>query len=82
MNKDINFLKYNLSAHRGKHDINKCIPKNSIKAFKEAIKNDYIIELDIHILKEDSIIVFHNDNLKRMTEIDKQVKTTTYNEIK
>ena len=77
---DANFLRSSLIAHRGLH--NKDIPENSISAFKEAIKNNYIIELDIHLLKDGNIVVFHDDNLKRMTSIDKKIKDTTYEEIK
>ena len=77
---DVNFLKNNLIAHRGLH--NKIIPENSIPAFKEAIKNNYIIEFDVHILKDNNVVVFHDDNLKRLTGIDKKIKDTTYNEIK
>lgn len=82
MKKDISFLKNSLIAHRGLHDINKKIPENSKKAFKEAIKNNYIIELDLHILKDNNVVVFHDDNLKRMTGINKKIKNTTYDEIK
>ena len=77
---DVNFLKNNLIAHRGLH--NKIIPENSIPAFKEAIKNNYIIEFDVHILKDNNVVVFHDDNLKRLTGIDKKIKDTTYEEIK
>lgn len=51
-------------------------------AFAKAIENSYIIELDVHILKDKSVIVFHDDNLERMTGVNKKVKETTYNEIK
>lgn len=77
---DISFLKNNLIAHRGLH--NNIIPENSIPAFLEAIKNNYIIELDVHVLKDGNIVVFHDDNLKRLTGIDKKIKDTTYDEIK
>lgn len=79
--KNLNFLKNNLIAHRGMHN-NIDIPENSIKAFKEAIKNKYIIELDIHLLKDNTIVVFHDDNLKRMTGINKNIKDYTYEELK
>lgn len=82
MNDNINFLKENLIAHRGMHNMKKGIPENSIKAFEESIKNNYIIELDLHILKDKSVVVFHDDNLKRMTGVDKQLADTTYEEIK
>lgn len=82
MNRDINFLKNNLIAHRGMHNIENGIPENSINAFKQAIKFNYIIELDLHLLKDDNIVVFHDDNLKRMTGLDRNIKDTTYEELK
>ena len=77
---NINFLKNNLIAHRGLH--NKDIPENSMLSFTKAIDNNYIIELDVHLLKDGNVVVFHDDNLKRMTGIDKKIKNTTYEEIK
>ena len=82
MKKDLSFLKENLIAHRGAHNINKNIPENSVKAFKEAIKNNYIIELDVHMLKDNNVVVFHDDNLKRMTGVNKKIKDVTYEEVK
>lgn len=82
MKKNTDFLKQNLIAHRGMHSIKNGIPENSIKAFEKAIENSYIIELDVHILKDKSVIVFHDDNLKRMTGLNKDVRDVSYNEIK
>ena len=79
---DISFLKNNLIAHRGYHNKNLGIPENSMKAFIKAIYNNYIIELDVHLLKDGNVVVFHDDNLKRMTGIDKLIKNTTYDEIR
>ena len=80
--KDLNFLKSNLIAHRGYHNKEIGIPENSMLAFIEAINNNYVIELDVHILKDGNVVVFHDNNLKRMTGINKLIKNTTYNEIK
>lgn len=77
--KDLKFLKQNLIAHRGIH-INE--PENSTKAIKEAIKKNYTVEFDVHLLKDGTIVVFHDDNLKRMTGINKKLKDCTYEEIK
>lgn len=82
MNKNTDFLKQNLIAHRGMHNIKYGIPENSLEAFAKAIEYLYIIELDVHILKDKSVIVFHDDNLERMTGINKKVKETTYDEIR
>lgn len=76
----IDFLKGKLIAHRGL--FNNIVPENSVEAFKLAIKKGYIIELDLHILKDNNVVVFHDDNLFRMTGVNKNIKDCTYGEIK
>ena len=80
--RDLKFLTENLIAHRGYHNLKLGIPENSIIAFEKAIQHNYIIELDVHILRDDMVVVFHDDNLDRMTGMNKNIKLTTYNEIK
>ena len=70
----------NIIAHRGIH--NEAIPENSMKAFSLDHKKKIPIEFDVHILKDKNIVVFHDDNLKRMTNKDKFIKECTYEEIK
>ena len=77
----MDFLFDNLIAHRGFHNLEKNIPENSIKAFKEAIKNNYVIELDIHRTKDNKLVVFHDYNLKRVCGIDKTIESCTYKEL-
>jgi len=60
----------------------KGIPENSLGAFSEAIKNNYIIEFDVHLLKDGNIVVFHDDDLLRMTTVNKPLRDCTYKEIK
>lgn len=78
--KNLNFLTNKLIAHRGMHNY-KYI-ENTIDSFKRAIIYNYIIELDIRLLRDGTIIVYHDDNLKRLTNIDKKLKECTYDEIK
>lgn len=78
MNKT-NFLLNKPIAHRGIHY--KYI-ENTLPAFTEAIKRNYIIELDIRLTKDKKIIVFHDHNLKRIFEINRNIKDLTYKEIK
>lgn len=82
MKKDVSFLTKNLIAHRGLHDIKNGIPENSLISFQKAIEKNYLIELDLHVLKDNSVVVFHDDNLNRMTGINKNLKDCTYDEIK
>lgn len=78
--KNLDFLKYNLIAHRGLH--NEKYPENSVGAFKRAIRKNYIIELDVHLLKDGTVVVFHDDNLYRMCGKRKEIKNYTYFELK
>lgn len=80
--RNCSFLKEKIIAHRGLHDGNKEIIENSIEAFRKAMDKDYTIELDVHILKDNTVVVFHDDNLKRLTGIDKRIKDCMYDEIK
>ena len=73
-------MKNKLIAHRGLHD--KDTPENSMGAFKKALEKDIAIEFDVHLLKDNKIVVFHDDNLKRMTGIDKKINELSYDEIK
>ena len=65
--------------HRGLH---KTVPENSLSAFKKALYRNMPIELDVRILKDSNIVVFHDSNLKRMTGIDKKIEICNYEEIK
>ena len=78
----LKFLLSNLIAHRGYYSLDKSIPENSFPAFMLAIEKGYIIELDLHILKDGNVVVFHDDNLNRMTGVDKNIKDTVYSDIK
>lgn len=60
-------------AHRGLWD--KKIPENSLRAFQRCVDEGIPIELDVHVLKDGSLAVFHDDNLKRMTGKDVNINT-------
>lgn len=68
-------------SHRGIYN-NKEVPENSLLAFKKSIKLNYPIELDVNITKDNILIVFHDNNLKRMTSLNKNINDLPYNEIK
>jgi glycerophosphoryl diester phosphodiesterase len=69
-----------IMAHRG---FSEMAPENTIPAFQMCIDEDFsAAELDVQMLKDGTIIVMHDDNLKRTTGIDKNVWEVTYDEIK
>lgn len=59
-------------AHRGLHDSEH--PENSLSAFQNAIDNGYAIELDVREIGDGTVVVFHDDTLKRMTGMDGYVR--------
>ena len=67
-------------AHRGLW--NERCPENSLSAFGRAIASGYGIEIDIQLSKDNRIVVFHDDDLKRMCGIDKKVSDLTLAELK
>ena len=67
-------------AHRGFHD--EKTPENSIGAFKNAIDNNFVIELDLRILKDGQVIVFHDAGLLRLCGVRKYIKRCCYKDLK
>lgn len=59
-------------AHRGLHDKNS--PENSISAFQKAIDQGYPIELDVQLIADGTVVVFHDSSLSRLTDNDGYLK--------
>lgn len=72
-------LEKQIYAHRGYHDKPQ-IPENSIPAFKRAIERRWGAELDVHLLKDGSLLVFHDSNVKRCTGKDGILEDMTLSE--
>ena len=79
--KDTKWLKENLIAHRGLHSKDKSVPENSKLAFEKAISYDFSIECDLTILKDGTIIVFHDKDFKRLCDVDQFLKDSNYEDI-
>ena len=54
-------------AHRGLHEQGAGIPENSLAAFRRAVEHGFAAELDVHLLSDGSLAVFHDSALQRMT---------------
>ncbi|MDD7756189.1 MAG: glycerophosphodiester phosphodiesterase family protein [Clostridiales bacterium] len=61
---------------------NGSIPENSMAAFRNAIEKGYTIELDVQFTKDKELIVFHDDDLSRLTNDNRKVKDVNYQELK
>lgn len=68
-------------THRGLFN-NIDVPENSLKAFELTVKNGYGTELDVQLTKDNKLVVFHDESLKRMCGIDKNLRDLSYEELK
>ncbi|MBS1664776.1 MAG: glycerophosphodiester phosphodiesterase [Bacteroidetes bacterium] len=73
MQVNLDFLLSRPIAHRGLHS--PTVPENSLAAFKAAMDNQYAIELDVQVIADHEVVVFHDDNIQRMCGTSKPVDT-------
>ena len=78
--KDTAFLKNTYFARRGIYD-NKRIYENTISSYNRAIKYKIGIELDIRLLKDGTIICFHDDDMMRLLHMEGKIDNLTYDEL-
>ncbi len=64
---DLSWLAARPIAHRGYHDLNETVWENTLSAFDRAIERGYSIECDVHLSSDGIPVVFHDDDLKRLT---------------
>ena len=67
-------------AHRGLH--NELLTENGLKAFENAINHSLAFEFDIHLTKDNELVVCHDENLKRTTGKEGIIEDLTLKEIK
>ena len=58
-------------AHRGLHS--KAYPENSLPAIALAMENGFGVELDVQMSSDGEIMVFHDQNLKRMCGVSSRI---------
>ena len=68
-------------AHRGYHDKPQ-VPENSLPAFRRAIEHGWGAELDVHLLKDGTLAVFHDSDLSRCTGQSGMIEDLTLDELK
>lgn len=64
---DLSWLTARPIAHRGLHDLNQTCWENTLAAFAAAIHHGYAIECDVHLAADRIPVVFHDDDLSRLT---------------
>lgn len=78
---NLHSLKNRLYAHRGLHDNNSDCPENSIASFQKAVEFDYGVEFDVQLTKDEKLVVFHDESLKRMCGVDAKVSDYTFSNL-
>ena len=76
----INPVFLNGIAHRGLH--NEKFTENGLKAFQNAIDHGVAFEFDIHLTKDNELVVCHDENLVRTTGKEGIIEDLTLSEIK
>lgn len=68
-----------LTAHRGFSGV---APENTLAAFEKAAEyNFYAAECDVHLTKDGVWVIYHDDNIFRLTNGFKDIAETTYSEL-
>lgn len=76
----MSLFKNKFIAHRGLHST--FIPENSLLSFQKALENNYAMEFDLTITKDEKVVVFHDDNLLRLCNINKNIEDVDYSYLK
>lgn len=69
-------------AHRGLHDAARGVIENSLPAFRAAMRGGYPAELDVRLLADGEVVVFHDRTLDRLTDETGPIATRTYADLK
>lgn len=71
--------KVKMIAHRGLSGLE---AENTIEAFVAAANRSYYgIECDIHLTKDNQFVVIHDDNTKRVSAVNLNIKENTFEEL-
>jgi glycerophosphoryl diester phosphodiesterase len=70
-----------LICHRGYHSGNGDCPENSLRAFEKALRQGLAVELDVRLLSDGELAVFHDSSTLRMTGVDRVVEFSEADEV-
>jgi glycerophosphoryl diester phosphodiesterase len=68
-------------AHRGLHDRSRGIIENTASAFEAACQRGYTIECDVQLSRDGIPMIFHDDDLDRLTGVPGPVSAKTMAEL-
>ena len=68
-------------AHRGYHDLNKLVWENTLSAFSRAVDAGFAIECDLHYASDGVPIIFHDEDLRRLCNLNGDIRERTSREL-
>ena len=68
-------------AHRGLYEKDQSVPENSLAAFSRAVERGYGVELDVQLSADGQVVVFHDDDLRRVCGVERAVKELDLSEL-
>ena len=68
-------------AHRGIFD-NQRVIENTIEAFSLAVERNTPFELDVQLTKDNQLVVFHDETLRRLGKFNLNVQKSNYSDLK
>jgi len=80
--KDLSWIQSNLIAHRGLYTKDQSVPENSSIAYQKALDKKYSIELDLNVLKDGTVLAFHDHTLKRACNDERALKDINFDDVK
>ena len=78
--KNIEFLNHSVIAHRGIYN-NITTYENTIESIMYAVKNNLTVEIDVRLTRDNNLIVFHDDDGKRLLKLKDDINTLTKEEL-
>ena len=77
-----NYLNSNFSAFAHRGGANDFV-ENTLEAFQQSINLGFkYIETDVQATKDNKLVIFHDDDLKRMMNVNVDISSINYNELK
>lgn len=74
------YIKSNFTAvgHRG---LPSKYPENTMESFQNAFRFTDVVELDVHLSRDNEVFVIHDFNLERLASINREIESMTSSEI-
>ncbi|MFP4475754.1 MAG: glycerophosphodiester phosphodiesterase family protein [Desulfatibacillaceae bacterium] len=69
-------------AHRGLHDHADGVYENTMPAFERAVERGYGIELDVQLLRDGNLVVFHDDDLTRAADRKERIADLDFGQVR